>query len=1327
MSSRNYKSHFLTLALMLASVVSVVAQVRTVTTTADSGPGSLREALTTVPTTAVNFSSAINGQNIGLLSPVVITQDLAINGNGRTTTTVNGAAGTFVISAGRKVQFFNIGVVGARAVSGAAINAMNAEVSVFDCAFGNNLATGAAATEGGGAIWVSGGKLIIQRTVLYSNRANGTSGSGGAIFVGNGAELSVTECTFDYNIASRAGGAIEDATGASTTAFVTNTTFVRNAANANPGSGGAYHISGAGNLNINGGEVRDNNAKKQGGGLWNGTGNMNVGGVVFTNNQASGPNATDGGGAIYAQGGKVLITGNTRFIGNGAQGAAGSGGALLVDEGAMLEAYNAFFQGNGATRAGGAIENNAGAGVTLKFGNVTIVGGLNGSFPGNGGGYHATGAGSVEFHGGVIRDNFATGSGGALWNGTGNMLLLATQVLNNSAGNGTLGQGGGGIYNMGGRVSIQNGAVLRGNLAYGFPSGSGGAILNTNGGTIVVDNATISANGAVRAGGGIEDFSNTGSLKLTSVTMDANNAYANPGSGGAVHVTGGASVLVDQSTITNNRALKQGGGLWNGTGVMTISSTTFSDNEARGNQSTDGGGAVYNAGGTVVVTTRTTFNDNVAGGTGGSGGAIFNAAGGTLNVFNTTMTANRATRAGGAIEDASGTGGGVEIFSTDFTGNKTGAIPGNGGALHVTGAGNVLIKDGVLANNFASSEGGAVWNGSGRMVLGDLTFNDNVARGNSAENGGGAVYNEAGTVEITSVDFNRNMADGDSGSGGAINNQGTAIIRGGNFTGNTASRAGGAIEDRGNASLTLRDVRIVDNRTGAAPGNGGGIHVTGSAAVVLHEVEFRNNFAASEGGGFWHGTGQGTVVMSRFDGNVAAGNAADNGGGGIFNEGGALDIDSTTITNNVATGTSGSGGGIFYNVGSSGSISRSVINGNRASRAGGGIEDNSRGATTVAVNSSMIAKNFTGSKPGNGGGIHITSDGIMTVAGCQILGNVAANEGGGLWNGSGSMTVTETTVANNTADGSGGGGIYNQGGLLTVSRSLVAANTISSSTGIGAGILNDNSGTTRVNFTTISGNQSAFNAGGIANAGVLEVTAATIAQNSAANRGGGIGQAPGATTATLRSTIVGLNTAPTQGANLDVAAGAYLSAGYNLIESDDANVFPTAATDKEGTAAAPVTLGLQPLANNGGPTETHAIVCGSDAVNMGDPSLAGVDQRGRPLFGLRDIGAFELQTTCPPMFAPTNPVVQNVTTFSVYPTQTRGNVTIALDEEFSVTTAEEGEVIFRLVDQSGRMLRQIQGGSDRIEVGTSDLTPGSYFVQRTTETGVESRAFQVLD
>ena len=68
-----------------------------------------------------------------------------------------------------------------------------------------------------------------------------------------------------------------------------------------------------------------------------------------------------------------------------------------------------------------------------------------------------------------------------------------------------------------------------------------------------------------------------------------------------------------------------------------------------------------------------------------------------------------------------------------------------------------------------------------------------------------------------------------------------------------------------------------------------------------------------------------------------------------------------------------------------------------------------------------------------------------------------------------------------------------------------------------------------------------------------------------------------------------------------------------------------------GTSASPIDPLLGPLANNGGPTQTHKLLAGSPAIQAGDPSFVGptTDQRGagfeRVLFGRIDMGAIEFR------------------------------------------------------------------------------------------------------
>ncbi len=123
--------------------------------------------------------------------------------------------------------------------------------------------------------------------------------------------------------------------------------------------------------------------------------------------------------------------------------------------------------------------------------------------------------------------------------------------------------------------------------------------------------------------------------------------------------------------------------------------------------------------------------------------------------------------------------------------------------------------------------------------------------------------------------------------------------------------------------------------------------------------------------------------------------------------------------------------------------------------------------------------------------------------------NVAANEGGALWNGGGSMTVSGTSITNNDANGAdqseGGGGLFNEGGTLNISNATITGNN---ATGSGGDILN-NSGSLIVSDSTISNNSSVRAGGGIeADARELDNSASTTLNNVTMN-GNTTGGSPG--------------------------------------------------------------------------------------------------------------------------------------------------------------------------------------------------------------------------
>lgn len=154
-----------------------------------------------------------------------------------------------------------------------------------------------------------------------------------------------------------------------------------------------------------------------------------------------------------------------------------------------------------------------------------------------------------------------------------------------------------------------------------------------------------------------------------------------------------------------------------------------------------------------------------------------------------------------------------------------------------------------------------------------------------------------------------------------------------------------------------------------------------------------------------------------------------------------------------------------------------------------------------------------------------------------------------------------------------------------------------------------------------------------------------LASNSASNIGGGI-QANSLTS--LKNTIIANNTGGN--CSLTVANG-----GTNL-------QFPGTTCGAGITSADPV---LSALANNGGPTQTHALTSSStaaiDHATTGCPPPA-TDQRGvsRPQGSACDIGSFEFQgivQTATPTPTPTStPVGVATSTPTRTPTQVSGVV-----------------------------------------------------------------------
>lgn len=292
---------------------------------------------------------------------------------------------------------------------------------------------------------------------------------------------------------------------------------------------------------------------------------------------------------------------------------------------------------------------------------------------------------------------------------------------------------------------------------------------------------------------------------------------------------------------------------------------------------------------------------------------------------------------------------------------------------------------------------------------------------------------------------------------------------------------------------------------------------------------------------------------------------------------------------------------------------------------GGGVSNEAKSTFTDVV----ISGNATGS---GGGGVSNGTGAASTFVDSTISGNVAAASGGGVRNGTGaSVTVIDTTVSGNTTNVSGGG-VSNDGGA-NLSNSTVSGNLAAND---GGGIFNSAAASSALVNTTLSGNRSNLSGGGVYG-GATSLANVTMAGNVADADGNGQGDGGGlaGTAVTVKNSIIGGNvdSSPPPGLVNPDCQAALTSQGYNLISNNSGCTGSAGPGDKIGSAAAPISPGLAPLADNGGPTFTHALISASPAHNAGSPAppggpgdaCAATDQRGvpRPQGGRCEMGSFE--------------------------------------------------------------------------------------------------------
>ena len=314
---------------------------------------------------------------------------------------------------------------------------------------------------------------------------------------------------------------------------------------------------------------------------------------------------------------------------------------------------------------------------------------------------------------------------------------------------------------------------------------------------------------------------------------------------------------------------------------------------------------------------------------------------------------------------------------------------------------------------------------------------------------------------------------------------------------------------------------------------------------------------------------------------------------------------------------------------------------------------------TVSLNSLVITK---GAASSVGGGIYIVLGGTLTITNSTFSDNSAYDGGGGIFtNGGSTLTIIDSTFSGNSTAGTGGG-VYTNGDMLTITNSTFSGNSADS---IGGGIFAD--GTLTITNSTFSGNSADFFGGGIQSEGTLTITNSTFSGNSAVSFGGGIANSG---TLNIANTIIA--NSPAGGDCINIGNGTLGTNTGNLVEDNTCS--PSLFGDPK----------LAPLANNGGSTQTFALLVGSPAINAGDDTtcaaspVSNLDQRGvtRPNGLHCDIGAYEYVTPATATPTPTATRTKTATpTRTSTPTITRTPTPRAVTITLTSVAAQDGWVL----------------------------------------------------
>ena len=1081
---------------------------------------------------------------------------LTVASAGGTTRTITSLGRTFTVSSGSELT-----------VQSVACKKLRFDVSGTFAMDGGEI-SGNTASNGGAICINAGGKATVANTKIYDNTANN---KGGGVYVGGSANATLTNCaiksckttsttstnggggiyslgtlivtggTISDCIAGRSGGGIYAYGGTAECSGGVAFSGCKATGSGSFGSGGGICINKDVTVNVSDCTFVSCTANASGGGIWN-AGELDVSNTSFTTCSAN-----NNGGGVCNDGGTVTMSGTAKITGNNASG----GGGVAVNSGTFtLE--NGTISNNTANNGGGVYvdgDSSASSSFTMKDGTISdnTAKGVDGESFGGGGIYlyrmtTSMPGGTFTLKGGTVSGNEAE-YGGGIWASSFSEFTMEGGTF---SGNKSTENGNGAYVNPGCTFTMSGAAQFaEADNVYLCDSNKSLFATITVAGALTAASpvATITPSAydldrqVLSAGGVPIDSAVCAQFALTP-DPDEPDAEWNimPDSTGAngvlktkidVYVRGvggwyDSSEYKDTATASDYNA-----------GTLRAPLATIQKAIEKVLEQNDGADAY-----TIFV--DGTLDGMTAAKLGDNGMADFSALDKnlTLTIKALPPTA-KATLDGGARFDTDGTVTNAGIGKRVIYAKPTSGILNltlenlvikggnssndNGGGVYVA-SGTVTIKDCEISGNTASENGGGVYVAGGST----FTMNGGTISGNTAGAKGGGIYNNGGTVKMkgcTITDCKAGGTSNDEGGGGIYNASGTLELTGVTITldsdGTRAAYQGGGIFNAGTLAMTGGSITGGGRLSGNLYRHGGGIYNTG--VLTIEGVTISNFYTGNYGGGIYNNNGETAADFVTIKDCIITDCGSEQVGSGICTYKGKLKLENVDIIGGTANTNTGIycymskltiiGGKIegfkkaAILTSSSGELKMdgTTVSGNTSTSSCGGVDVH----CPFEIKNCTITGNETKywSNNQNGGGLYIGNC-TGTITNTTISGNTASADGGGIYIfGTADVTITDCIIKDNTATTGGGGGIYidDSTATLKMEGGEISGNTAG---GDGGGVA-VNKGTFTLENGTISGNGAAYGAGVHVNGGgKFTMTGGTISDNTADGKndsgGGGI-------------------------------------------------------------------------------------------------------------------------------------------------------------------------------------------------------------------------------